>query len=165
MLSGRAAKQTLMALGAVVCVALIVRNWVGPHQVPTSTVCGTAPPLRGAVDPLVILVLLVASAIAGWALGGWRKASAPDDPDDPDNVAATRSSTLLLVQVGLCIFLLAMTAGLAYEAWSLKPGGCLWPLTYYVRWITYTDSWIALPVAVMFCFLMGRWLWYPRSGG
>jgi len=70
---------------------------------------------------------------------------------------------VLVVQAGLCVFLLVMTAGLTYEAASLLPGTCRWPLTYYVRWLTFTDSWIALPVAVMFCFLMGRWLWYPRS--
>jgi len=147
-----------MAIGAIVCLGLIARDWLGPHQLPTGG-CGSAPPLRGHVDPLLILGLLLLSAVAGWALGGWRKASAGDDPDDD----SSRRGTVLVVQAGLCVFLLVMTAGLTYEAASLLPGTCRWPLTYYVRWLTFTDSWIALPVAVMFCFLMGRWLWYPRS--
>jgi hypothetical protein len=165
-----AAKQAVTGLLAVVCVALIARVWVVQHIPPDSS-CQSAPPLRGPADPLVILALLIASAATGWALGGWRKANRADDEGEGPGGAAThaaeasasRRRTVAMVQLGLCAFLAVVTAGLAYEAWSLVPDRCRWPLTYYVRWTTKSDPLVALPVAAVLTFLMGRWLWYPRS--
>jgi membrane-anchored protein YejM (alkaline phosphatase superfamily) len=118
--------------------------------------CPHDPPLRiGQIQPILIVIACLAFLVLGHALARLQGL----DFIVGRSTRARRRGVTIFVQSILTLFLLLVTILLAFETYALALG--IWPITYYVRCSNEIASWAAVPAAVVTCFLLGRWLWYP----
>jgi len=67
----------------------------------------------------------------------------------------------LLTQAVLTGALLFISFLVAFESLTLWRG--VWPITYYTRCAAEAATWQTYIGAFVLCFLIGRWLWLPKT--
>jgi hypothetical protein len=152
----------LLLAAALMLVLALVWIWQAAAQ-PSASGCHNAPHKIIRDPQLVGIAVSIAGLVVGRLIARPAISSRKELNDRLVQPHEQHRHTryVLLTQLGLTVGLLFIAFLVSFESLTLWRG--VWPITYYTRCAAEAATWQTYAGAFFLCFLVGRWMWLPKT--